>query len=111
VSIAKNNNYHRKWKNHPYTVTVRVVFSFTKECFMSDEELPRTYEQLTESFGDLIKEARSAGIDVVLLMRESSMFSQGTRVSFARNCDDIVAYGLTQFAYERVSVSEDEEDN
>jgi hypothetical protein len=75
---------------------------------MSDEELPRTYEQFAENFGDLIKEARSAGVDVVLLLRESSMFSQGTRVSFARNCDDIVAYGLVQFAYERISLSAEE---
>ena len=72
------------------------------------EEIPRSYDQVSEVFADLIKEARTAGIDVVLLMRESSMFTQGTRVSFARNCDDIVAYGLVQFAYERISLSADE---
>ena len=75
---------------------------------MKDDEIPRTYAEIAESFNALIKESRSAGVDVVLLMREASMFSQGTRVSFARNCDDIVAYGLEQFAYERISLDADD---
>jgi len=69
---------------------------------MKDDEIPRNYDQIAEEFSKLVKEARTSGIDVLLVMRESSMFSQATRVSFSRNCDDILAYGLIQFAFETV---------
>lgn len=72
---------------------------------MENEEIPRGYNEIAKDFAELVKESRAAGIDIMLMMRESSMFSQGTRVSLSRNCDDIVAYGLIQFGYETISVS------
>lgn len=73
---------------------------------MENEEIPRSYDEFAKDLAQIVKEARSCGIDIVLLMRESSMFTQGTRVSFSRNCDDIIAYGLIQFGYETIGAAE-----
>jgi hypothetical protein len=75
---------------------------------MKDDEMPKSFAEVCDAYAELLKESRSAGIDVILMMRQSSLFDTATRVSLARNCDDIVAYGLVQFAFDRINNDEDE---